>query len=175
MLGDPAKELGAPVSERGGELLQRVEAELGATISQRVAEIYDTVMEEITVLRPTVRGLEYELKEKNASGPGGKEAGVMSLLVKFRDWLVRGYDKMKRLFGMGTRRIDNAGDKIENALKSAESAYDKVLKTAGEVPDAEVPDAFKEQQEKMKAKSKDKDEDEESGKKATYNGYSLTA
>jgi hypothetical protein len=132
MLGDPERSLNAPVQDRGGELFSQIEEKLGATIAAEVAVIYDTVMEELTVLTPTVRGLEYELKEKTASGT--KQAGVMSLLVKFRDWLVRGWDKMQRLFGMGTRRIETATSNIEKALAEAEKGYDTLLKSASSKP-----------------------------------------
>ena len=189
MLGDPTRDIGAPVRDRGGELLQRIEAALGDTIAAQVAEIYDTVMEEITVLRPTVRGLEYELKEKNASGNKTaseeemqKEAGVMQLLVKFRDWLARGYDKMKRVFGMGTRRIDNAAKKIDVAIATAEKGWDMALKNASDKSAGEVPEAFI-QKMKDKAKDKDgdeKDDDKDSGKpwekdKKASHGFDLTA
>jgi len=187
MLGDPNRDIGSPVAERGGELLQRVEAELGDVIAQQVAEIYDTVMEEITVLTPTVRGLEYELKQKDASDPKTaseediqKEAGVMSLLVKFRDWLVRGLDKMKRLFGMGTKRISNAAKKIDDAINKADKGWDMAMKTGSEHEAGEIPEAFKENIEKMKAKSKDKDgdddkdDDKKDDKKASH-GYELSA
>jgi hypothetical protein len=201
MLGDPNRDIGAPVSDRGGELLQRIEADLGDVIAAQVAEIYDTVMEEITVLRPTVRGLEYELKEKNASGEKTaseeeiqKQAGVMQLLMKFRDWLVRGYDKMKRVFGMGTRRIDTASKKIDAAIATAEKGWDMALKNASTDPKTagEVPEAFKKNIEKMKAKGKGKDgdkddkkedeksDDKDSGKpwekdKKASHGFDLTA
>ena len=184
----------AAIKDRGGDLIGRIEERVGAIIAAQVAEVYDTVMEELTALRPVVRGLKLELKQKNASTSGiDKEAGVMSLLVKFRDWVMSKSDKLKRLFGMGTKRIDNASKRIDKAIAEANKGWTQLEKrTASDMTAGEVPEAFKENIQKMKDKAKDKDgdkddeksddkkDDKDSGKpwekdKKASHGFDLTA
>jgi hypothetical protein len=157
MMGDPNNDLGADISERGGELLQRYEEKLGKVIAAQAAAIYDTVMEELTVAKPVLRGLEIELKDKTASGPGDKEAGFMSMILKFRDWLSKKWGSVKRLFDMGDKRIATAAKLIKKQMDETDKAYDKALKSASDKSAGEIPEAFKKNIEKMKAKGKDGD------------------
>lgn len=132
MMGDPNNDLGADISERGGELLQRYEEKLGKVIAAQAAAIYDTVMEELTVAKPVLRGLEIELKDKTASD---KQAGFMAMILKFREWLSKKWSSVKRLFDMGDKRIDTAAKAIKKQMDETDKAYDKALRTASDDSD----------------------------------------
>ena len=121
------------IKEKGGDLLGRIEAELGAEIAAKVAIIADTVFEELTHLRPVIRGLKYEVENapKTASL---KTAGVLDFIMKFRAWIADHIGKVMSLFKLGTSAIDSAANSLIKSLGAAEQALSKTAaKRAEEV------------------------------------------
>jgi len=125
------------LTEKGGDLIGRIEAELGAEIAAKVATIADTVFEELTHLRPVIRGLKYEV-ENAPKTAATKSAGVLDILVKFREWIAGHISKLMSLMGLGTRAIDSAADSLLKSLGEAEKAIGKTAaKHAEEVEEVE--------------------------------------
>jgi len=112
------------IKEKGGDMFGRIEAELGAEIAAKVAVIADTVWEELTHIQPVVRGLKYEVENapKTASA---KSAGVLDVILKFREWIGSKINQIMSLFKLGTGAIDSAADSLIRSLGEAEKALSK--------------------------------------------------
>lgn len=124
------------ITDKGGDLIGRIEAELGAEIAKKVGEIADTVYEELTHLRPVVRGLKYEVENAPRTA-SDRTAGVLDILLKFRAWIAGQLGKIMSLFDLGSRAIDSAADSLLKSLGEAEKA---ISKTAAKVEHAEADD-----------------------------------
>jgi DNA topoisomerase-1 len=122
--------------ERGGALVQRIAAELGQEVAEKVETIYRTVVEEITHLQPTVRYLKLELATKEASVQ--KQAGVMSALLKLRDFFVKNFKKVISLFGFGDKRIEGAKKDIMSSIADAEKQLNAIKVASDCEADEEV-------------------------------------
>jgi hypothetical protein len=94
------------------------------------------VYEELTHLRPVVRGLKYEVENAPRTA-SDRTAGVLDILLKFRAWIAGQLGKLMSLFDLGSRAIDSAADSLLKSLGDAEKA---ISKTAAKVEHAEADD-----------------------------------
>lgn len=112
------------LKEKGGDLYGRIEAEISAEIAKQVAAIADAVFEELTHIKPVVRGLKYEVDNapKTASA---KSAGVLDVIIRFREWISGHINKLMSLFNLGTKAIDSAAKDLMKSLAAAEQTLGK--------------------------------------------------
>lgn len=112
------------IDEKGGDLYGRIEREISKEIAEKVALIADTVWEELTHIKPVVRGLKYEVENapKTASA---RTAGVLDVILKFRAWIGDKIGQIMSLFKLGTGAIDSAADSLIKSLGDAEKALSK--------------------------------------------------
>lgn len=128
-------------SKKGGDLIGRIEAQLGAEIAKQVAVIADAVWEELTHIRPVVRGLKYEVA--NAPKTASRHtAGVLDTIIRFRSWLESQVGKIMSLFGLGSKAIDGAAKSLMASLGEAEKALSKVASKKSE--DVEIAEEVEE-------------------------------
>lgn len=108
---------------KGGDLYGRIEREISAEIAKQVQVIADTVYEELTHIATPVRTLKYEID--NTKTASAKSAGVLDVIVKAREWLVRNISKIVSLFDVGSAAIDGAVDSLTKSLNNAQAALSK--------------------------------------------------
>lgn len=125
------------VKVKGGDLFGRIEAELGAEIAAKVALISDTVWEELTHIQPVVRGLKYEV-ENGPKTASARQAGVLDVILKFRDWIGSKINQIMSLFKLGTGAIDAAADSLIKSLGDAEKALSKTASAKAKHSEEEV-------------------------------------
>ena len=128
------------IDEKGGDLYGRIEREISKEIAEKVALIADTVWEELTHIKPVVRGLKYEVENapKTASA---RTAGVLDVILKFRAWIGDKIGQIMSLFKLGTGAIDSAADSLIKSLGDAEKALSKTASAKGKKSEEDVVEA----------------------------------
>ena len=106
------------------KLLAAVTEKYGAEVAAFIAETSEHLQETNKQLTISFKG--FELEQKAARTASAREAGIVDMLTKFQDLLMRGW---KRMVGF----IQNAAKLVVNAARPVEAAHDDFMSTLKDI------------------------------------------